>query len=130
MSRLGVARPLSTKLRWRCEMPASKARSSWLRRRRCRQLRSWAPIGETESALDGITVSVMRRLYHLDPKGPMTREVIGDQYCTTACSTIGATVLSRMKQNRDINLVGWRGHGKQARLIDRETDHSCRGARR
>jgi hypothetical protein len=44
IARLGCARPVSTKLRWRGEMSASRARSSWLRRRCWRQLRSWSPI--------------------------------------------------------------------------------------
>lgn len=44
ISRLGLARPVSTKLRWRAEISASKASSSWLRRRRCRQSRIFSPI--------------------------------------------------------------------------------------
>ena len=42
---LGRARPVSTKLRWRAETPASSARSNWLSRRRCRHSRSSAPTG-------------------------------------------------------------------------------------
>jgi hypothetical protein len=36
MSRLGRARPVSRKLRWRAEIPASAARPSWLIARRSR----------------------------------------------------------------------------------------------
>ena len=43
ISRLGIARPVSTKLRCRVDRSASTARSSWLRRRRWRQPRSWVP---------------------------------------------------------------------------------------
>ena len=43
ISRLGRERPVSTKLRWRAEMPAALARSSWLRRRRVRQSRRSCP---------------------------------------------------------------------------------------
>src|SRR5689334_15932622 len=43
MSRPGFERPVSTKLRWRVEMPASSARSSWVRRRRSRHSRSCRP---------------------------------------------------------------------------------------
>src|SRR5262245_40646880 len=49
MSRLGVDRPLSTKLRWRGEMPASRATSSWLLRRRPRHSLSSSP-----KACDGV----------------------------------------------------------------------------
>src|SRR5215475_14099884 len=42
-SRLGALRPLSTKLRWRCEIPVSIERSSWLLPRSCRQKRSNSP---------------------------------------------------------------------------------------
>src|SRR3569832_552629 len=47
ISRLGVARPVSTKLKWRAEISASLARSSWLMRRRCRQWRRCTPTGWT-----------------------------------------------------------------------------------
>src|SRR5690349_6241214 len=43
MSRLGAERPDSTKLRWRCETSASTDNSSWLMRRRWRQVRSRFP---------------------------------------------------------------------------------------
>ena len=43
ISALGRERPLSTKLTWRAETPASRARSIWLRRRRRRQSRSSGP---------------------------------------------------------------------------------------
>src|SRR3954468_7488311 len=42
-SRLGCARPVSRKLRWRVEMPASVARVSWLMPRASRQRRSSLP---------------------------------------------------------------------------------------
>jgi hypothetical protein len=48
MSRLGNARPVSTKLRWRVEIRASQARSSWLSRRRWRHSRSRAPTGRAD----------------------------------------------------------------------------------
>jgi len=44
-ARLGLDRPVSTKLRCRAETSASSARSSWLRRRRWRQSRSNSPMG-------------------------------------------------------------------------------------
>ena len=44
-SGLGRDRPVSTKLRWRVDMPTSTARSSWLRRRRVRHSRSSDPTG-------------------------------------------------------------------------------------
>jgi len=43
ISRLGSARPDSTKLRWRVEISASVASSNWLMRRRMRQSRSISP---------------------------------------------------------------------------------------
>src|SRR4051812_49249300 len=43
MSRLGLARPVSTKLRCRVETAASSASSIWLRRRWSRQRRSRGP---------------------------------------------------------------------------------------
>ncbi len=45
MSRLGLARPVSTQLRWRVDTSAACARSSWLKRRRWRQWRSRSPKG-------------------------------------------------------------------------------------
>src|SRR4051812_22982318 len=45
MSRLGADRPVSRKLRCRADTPASLDRSSWERRRRCRQVRSRVPTG-------------------------------------------------------------------------------------
>ena len=45
MSRDGVARPLSMNERWRCEISASQASASWLRRRRSRQTRTRFPAG-------------------------------------------------------------------------------------
>ena len=43
--RSAASGPVSTKLRWRAEMPASSARSSWLSRRRWRQSRRRVPPG-------------------------------------------------------------------------------------
>src|SRR5690606_27147929 len=43
ISRLGLDRPVSTKLRCRAETSASRASSSWLIRRRCLQSRSNVP---------------------------------------------------------------------------------------
>src|SRR3954462_8316282 len=43
MSRLGLQRPVSTKLRWRVEASASSASSIWLRRRWSRQRRRRGP---------------------------------------------------------------------------------------
>ncbi|HEY5357986.1 MAG TPA: hypothetical protein VIJ82_09935 [Streptosporangiaceae bacterium] len=40
---VGRERPVSTKLRWRIEMSARMARSSWLSRRRSRYSRSSSP---------------------------------------------------------------------------------------
>src|SRR3954454_18114662 len=43
MSRLGLERPVSTKLRWRVETSASSASSIWLKRRWSRQRRRSGP---------------------------------------------------------------------------------------
>ncbi len=43
MSRLGCARPVSMKLRWRVETSASTAKASWLSRRRSRHCRRSVP---------------------------------------------------------------------------------------
>ena len=61
MSALGFERPVSTKLRWRAETPASSARSSWLRRRRWRQARSIGPIPLVDMRADSTVVTVVRR---------------------------------------------------------------------
>ena len=45
MARLGTERPVSKKLTCRAEMSAAPANSSWLRRRRSRQIRSRPPTG-------------------------------------------------------------------------------------
>src|SRR5262245_56213995 len=45
MSRLGWARPDSRKLRWRVELSASRARPSWLIRRRSRHCLTSRPTG-------------------------------------------------------------------------------------
>src|SRR5277367_6330340 len=42
-SLLGALRPLSTKLRCRCEIPVSRDKSSWLLPRSCLQYRSRSP---------------------------------------------------------------------------------------
>ncbi|CAG9221865.1 Exodeoxyribonuclease V beta chain [Burkholderia vietnamiensis] len=53
MSRLGCARPDSTKLRCRADTSASSASAIWLRRRRCRQVRSNGPMPDARPADDG-----------------------------------------------------------------------------
>ncbi|CAM2161289.1 hypothetical protein BC2230_100033 [Burkholderia cepacia] len=50
ISRLGCARPDSTKLRWRAETSASSASAIWLRRRRCRHVRSSGPMPDARPA--------------------------------------------------------------------------------
>src|SRR4051794_4088214 len=60
ISGLGRERPVSTKLRWRAEMPASRARSSWLRWRRRRQSRSRPPT-RTRGGASGITGTLTPR---------------------------------------------------------------------
>src|SRR4051812_10954121 len=62
MSRPGFERPVSTKLRWRVEMPASSATSSWVRRRRSRHSRSCRPTPGAAST--GRTLARPRRLLH------------------------------------------------------------------
>jgi hypothetical protein len=52
MSRLGEARPVSMKLRWRVETPASLDSSSWLTRRRPRHSRNNDPKGTSSVAVD------------------------------------------------------------------------------
>jgi hypothetical protein len=43
ISRLGLARPDSRKLTWRCDTPDCRASASWLAPRRRRQARSMGP---------------------------------------------------------------------------------------
>ena len=59
MSRLGCARPVSMKLRWRVDTSASTAKASWLSRRRSRHCRRSAP-----NALPPGGLSVSMRVLH------------------------------------------------------------------
>src|SRR3954465_224820 len=66
MSRLGRARPVSMKLRWRVDTPVSLESSSWLTRRRVRHSRSSDPTGATSVAVDmarTISERVVERRY-------------------------------------------------------------------
>ena len=64
--RSGRERPVSTKLTWRADTPASRARSSWLRRRRWRQSRSSGPTpARTLTSVIAATIAPRRRARHL-----------------------------------------------------------------
>src|SRR3546814_16112625 len=69
-SRLGLARPVSTKLRCRADTAASLDRSSWLSRRRCRQPRRRSP---TPPAVGAITL--MARPYRQRPRPSPTSQL-------------------------------------------------------
>src|SRR4051812_318788 len=78
MSRDGAARPVSTKLKWRAEISASPARSSWLRWRRCRHSRRWSPTwtGWVRSARAAEVCAFMAKTYHANFVRSITSEVI------------------------------------------------------
>ena len=78
ISRDGAARPVSTKLRWRADISASPARSSWLRWRRCRHSRKWSPIwtGWDRSARAVEACAFMLETYHANFAASITSEVI------------------------------------------------------
>ena len=64
ISRDGAARPVSMKLKWRAEISASLARSSWLRRRRCRHCRKCSPTCWVWICIMAATLTRARRCFH------------------------------------------------------------------
>src|SRR5262244_3434763 len=79
MSRLGLARPVSRKLRRRAEISASRARVSWLRRRRSRHWRMSPPTALAATGfLRGFTSAfgAMPGVYNALPTWDITCRVI------------------------------------------------------
>jgi hypothetical protein len=78
MSRLGCARPVSMKLRWRVDTSASTAKASWLSRRRSRHCRRSAPNALPPGGLRcpcACFTGCMTEVYRGAPAGTITSDV-------------------------------------------------------
>src|SRR3546814_6603036 len=100
-SRLGLARPVSTKLRCRADTAASLDRSSWLSRRRCRQPRRRSP---TPPAVGAITL--MARRYRQRRRPSPTSQV------SASPGAVRSGRLDELQIELDLDLVAEDGAGR------------------
>ena len=123
ISRLGRERPVSTKLRWRDEMPASDARSSWLSRRRVRQSRQQRA-DASGCAASASTPRYRRsrgRNHYLRGNGPVPRRP-GTLHAmdlarrsSTACRSPSATGIGSTRRAPTRCAAAWPGRPTAAR---------------